>query len=37
MMYTIEEENKKQLTRMNRSNKIKVVRKKNKEFDSSLK
>ena len=27
MMYTIEEE-KKQLTRMNRSNKIKVVRKK---------
>lgn len=28
MMYTIEEEKKKQLTRMNRSNKIKVVRKK---------
>lgn len=27
-MYTIEEEKKKQLTRMNRSNKIKVVRKK---------
>ncbi len=36
--YTIEkEEIKKQLTRMNTSNKIKVVRIKNKEFDSSLK